>query len=128
MATKIEQLLSEIKGLNLIESAELAKALEEAFGVTASMAAAPAAGAQEASVAAPKAEEKEAWTVKLTATGANKIEAVKALRKVKKDLGLMEAKKAVEEAPTIIAEGVSKAEAEEMKKTLEAAGATVELS
>jgi large subunit ribosomal protein L7/L12 len=124
--TKIEQLLNDIKGLNLLESAELAKALEEVFGVTATMAAAPAAGQQEAT--APKAEEKDAWNVKLTGIGGNKIEVIKALRKVKKDLGLSEAKKAVEEAPTMIGEGVSKVEAEEMKKTLEAAGATVELS
>jgi large subunit ribosomal protein L7/L12 len=130
MATKVEQLVSEIKTLNLLESAELAKALEEAFGVTAVMAAAaPAAGVAQESGSA-KAEEKDAWTVKLTGMGAgvNKVEVIKALRKVKKDLGLTEAKKAVEETPSIVGEGVSKAEAEEMKKTLEAAGATVELS
>ena len=122
---KIEQLLESISSLSIIECAELAKALEEKFGVSATMAAAaaPAAGAPAAAV-----EEKSEYKVELLEGGADKMKVIKALRQVKKDMGLGEAKKAVEEAPTLIAPAASKEEAQAMKEALEAAGAKVKVS
>jgi len=126
MSSKIEQLVSEISSLTLMESAELAKALETMFGVSASMAVAAAAPA--ADTGAKAEEEKSEYKVELIEAGPDKIKIIKALRQVKKDLGLTEAKKAVEEAPTVIAEAASKDEAKTMKEVLEAAGAKVKLS
>jgi large subunit ribosomal protein L7/L12 len=124
MTNKIEKLVQEISDMNIMECAEFAKALEEKFGVSAVMAAAaPSAGA-----ATAQAEEKTEFKVELLEIGAEKTASIKALRQVKKDLGLIEAKKAVESAPYIVAEAVSKEEAENMKKILEAAGAKVKLS
>lgn len=127
MSVKLETLIESISALTVLELAELTKALETKFGVSAAMpmasAAAPAAGA-----AAPAAEEKSEYKVELTEAGPDKIKTIKALREVKKDLGLTEAKKAVEEAPTIIAEAASKDEAKVMKEKLEAVGAKVKLS
>ena len=126
MASKVESILEEIKGLTLLEAADLVKKMEEAFGVSAA-AAAPVmmAGGGAAGGAAP-AEEKTEFSVVLTEVGANKINVIKAVREVT-SLGLKEAKDLVDGAPKQLKDGVAKAEAEEMKKKLEDAGATVEL-
>lgn len=127
MSSKIEQLVNEISTLTLLESAELAKALETMFGVSATMAVAAGGAAPEAAGAKVE-DEKSEYKVELIEAGPDKIKIIKALRQVKKDLGLTEAKKAVEEAPTVIAEAASKDEAKTMKEVLEAAGAKVKLS
>jgi len=127
MATKsYEQIIDQIGSLTVLELSELVKGLEDKFGVSAAMpvAAAPVAGA---AAEAPKAEEKSEYKVTLKDGGPEKIKTIKALRTVT-TLGLTEAKKAVEEAPTVIAEAVSKDDAKKMKEALEAAGAKVELS
>ena len=130
MATKIEQLMTEISGLTALELAQLTKALEEAFGVSAAMPvmATAAAVAGAAPVEAKKEEEKSEYKVELLDGGPDKIKTIKAVRQVKKDLGLTEAKKMVEEAPSVLAEAASKEEAKAMKEALEAAGAKVKLS
>ena len=127
MATKVETILEEIKGLSLLEAAELVKKMEETFGVSAA-AAAPvvmAGGAAAAAGAAP-AEEKTEFTVVLKEVGANKINVIKAVREVT-SLGLKEAKELVDGAPKTVKEGVSKEEAETIKKKFTEAGATVEV-
>lgn len=126
-AKSYEQIIDQIGSLTVLELAELVKGLEDKFGVSAAMPtmAAPAAGA--AAEAPKKAEEKSEYKVVLKASGPEKIKAIKALRSVT-TLGLAEAKAAVEGAPFTLAEAASKADAEKMKKELEAAGATVELS
>ena len=118
---KITAIFEEIKGLTILEMAELVKALEEEFGVSAvaAVGAAPAAGA-----AAPAAEEKTEFDVILKNFGAKKLDVIKAVREIT-GLGLKEAKEMVEGAPKAVKEGVSKDEAEAMKKALEEAGATV---
>ena len=118
---KINALIEEVKGLTVLELSELVHALEEEFGVSAAAMAAPAAGA-----AAPAAEEKTEFDVVLSEVGAEKIKVIKAVREIT-GLGLAEAKAAVEAAPKAIKEGVSKDEAEELKKKLEEVGAKVEL-
>jgi len=123
----INAILEQIKGLTLLEAAELVKKMEEAFGVSAAaaaVAAAPAAGGG-AAAAAP-AEEKTEFTVVLTAAGANKINVIKAVREVT-SLGLKEAKDLVDGAPKPIKEGVNKEEAEAIKKKFVDAGASVEV-
>ena len=124
MATeKTMNILEEIKALTILELADLVKALEEEFGVSAApvaVAAAPAAGD------APAAEEKTEFDVILTAAGDGKLAVIKAVREIT-GLGLKEAKDLVESAPKEIKTGVAKAEAEEIKKALTAAGATVEI-
>lgn len=123
----VNGILEQIKGLTLLEAAELVKGIEEAFGVSAAaaaVAAAPAAGP--AAAAAPAAEEKTEFTVILTSAGANKINVIKAVREVT-SLGLKEAKDLVDGAPKPIKEGVSKEEAEAIKKKFVDAGATVEV-
>jgi large subunit ribosomal protein L7/L12 len=125
----IDQLITDISGLTVLELAELTRALEEKFGVSA--AAMPMANSQVAAEGAPQAakqEEKSEYKVELIESGADKIKTIKALRQVKKDLGLTEAKKMVEEAPTLLAEAASKEEAKAMKEVLEAAGAKVKLT
>lgn len=127
MANKNEKLIEEIGGMSVIELADFVKALEDKFGVSAAMpvaAAAPAAAAPEAAVA----EEKSSYKVTLKEAGAEKIKNIKALRSVVSNLSLTDAKKAVEEAPTVLAESASKDDAEKIKKELEAVGAKVELS
>jgi len=128
MAKSYEQIIDQIGGMSVLELAELVKALEEKFGVSAAMpvAAAPAAGAS-ASEAPAQAEAKSEYKVTLKDGGPEKIKTIKALRQVTA-LGLTEAKKAVEEAPTVIAEAASKDDAKKMKEVLEAAGAKVELA
>ncbi|MDD5128580.1 MAG: 50S ribosomal protein L7/L12 [Candidatus Omnitrophica bacterium] len=126
MATaKLEELIKSIETMSVLELSDLVKALEEKFGVSANMpmAAAPAAGA---AAPAAAAEEKSVFTVVLTNAGANKIAVIKEVRTIT-NLGLKEAKDLVDAAPKPIKEGATKDEAAEMKKKLEAAGATVEL-
>lgn len=124
LSEKLKKIATDIEGMSVIELAELAKYLEEKFGVTAApmAAAAPAAGA-----AAAPAEEKTTFNVVLTAAGENKLGVIKAVREVVPTLGLMEAKKLVETAPQNVLSDVKKDAAEEAKKKLEAAGAKVEL-
>jgi large subunit ribosomal protein L7/L12 len=123
----INAILEQIKGLTLLEAAELVKKMEETFGVSAAaaVAAAPAAGGGAAAAAAP-AEEKTEFSVILTSAGANKINVIKAVREVT-SLGLKEAKDLVDGAPKPIKEGVNKEEAEAIKKKFTDAGATVEV-
>ncbi|MDD5568217.1 MAG: 50S ribosomal protein L7/L12 [Candidatus Omnitrophica bacterium] len=123
---KLEEMIKSIEEMTVLELSDLVKALEEKFGVKANMPmmAAPAAGG--AAGAAPAAEEKTAFTVVLTSSGANKIAVIKEVRTIT-NLGLKEAKDLVDGAPKPIKEGATKEEAEEIKKKLEAAGATVEL-
>ena len=119
---KITAIVEEIKGLTLLELNELVKAVEEEFGVSA---AAPVAVAG-AVAAAPAAEEKTEFDVDLASFGANKLAVIKAVREIT-GLGLKDAKDLVEAAPKAIKEGVSKEEADNLKKALEDAGATVEV-
>ena len=119
---KITALIEEIKALTVLELSELVHALEEEFGVSAAAMAAPAAGA-----AAPAAEEKTEFDVVLASfDAAAKIKVIKAVREIT-GLGLADAKAVVEAAPKAIKEGVSKDEAEDLKKKLEEAGAKVEI-
>ena len=125
----LQKLVDELSGLTVLEASELSKLLEEKWGVSAAApvavaAAAPAAGA--AAAAAP-AEEQTEFTVILTSGGDKRINVIKEVRSVRADLGLKEAKDLVEGAPQPVKENVSKQEAEEVKKKLEAAGATVEI-
>ncbi|MFO1260058.1 MAG: 50S ribosomal protein L7/L12 [Sphingomonadaceae bacterium] len=121
----INALVDQLSALTVLEAAELSKALEEKWGVSA---AAPVAVAAVAGGAAPAAaaEEQTEFDVILTGDGGNKIAVIKEVRAIT-GLGLTEAKALVESAPKAIKEGVSKAEAEEVKKKLEAAGAAVEM-
>ena len=121
---KTLQILEEIKGLTILEMNDLVKDLEEAFGVTAAPVA--VAGGAAAGAAAPAEEEKTEFDVILASFGAKKLDVIKAVREIT-GLGLKDAKDLVEAAPKPIKEGISKDEAENMKKALEAAGATVEI-
>lgn len=121
---KTLQILEEIKGLTILEMNDLVKGLEEAFGVTAAPVA--VAGGAAAVAAAPAEEEKTEFDVILASFGAKKLDVIKAVREIT-GLGLKDAKDLVEAAPKPIKEGISKDEAENMKKALEAAGATVEI-
>jgi large subunit ribosomal protein L7/L12 len=119
-----EDILEAIANMSVMDVVELIEAMEEKFGVTAAAAVAVAApGAGDAGAAA---EEKTEFDVVLTGAGANKVAVIKAVRGIT-GLGLKEAKDAVEGAPTTVKEGASKADAEEAKKQLEEAGASVEL-
>ena len=124
MSNKVESILEEIKGLTLLEAADLVKKMEETFGVSAA-AAAPVMMAGGAA-GAPVAEEKTEFQVVLTDVGANKINVIKAVREVT-SLGLKEAKDLVDGAPKPIKDGVSKEEAATIKKKFEDAGAKVEV-
>lgn len=122
----LQKLVDELSKLTVLEAAELSKKLEEAWGVSA---AAPVAVAAVAGGAAPGAEaapEKDEFTVVLASAGDKKINVIKEVRAIT-GLGLKEAKDLVESAPKPVKEGINKAEAEELKKKLEEAGATVEL-
>ncbi|HYY12987.1 MAG TPA: 50S ribosomal protein L7/L12 [Chthoniobacterales bacterium] len=126
------KLVEQLSGLTVLEIAGLVKELEEKWGVSAAapvaVAAAPAGGGAAAGgAAAPAAEEKTTFDVILTEMGANKIAVIKEVRGAVPGLGLAEAKALVEGAPKTIKEGVTKAEAEEIKKKIEAAGAKVEI-
>ena len=120
---KITNILEEIKTLTIVELADLVKAVEEEFGVSA---AAPVGVVAVAGAAAPAAEEKTEFDVVLKSFGAKKLDVIKAIREIT-GLGLKEAKEMVEGAPKTVKEGVSKDEAETVKKALEAAGAEVEV-
>lgn len=124
--SKINEIIEAVKGLTVLELAELVKAFEEEFGVSAAapvaVAAAPAAGA----AGAPVQEEKTEFDVVLTAAGEKKINVIKVVREIT-GLGLKEAKELVDGAPKPVKENVSKEEAEEIKTKLTAAGASVEL-
>ena len=119
---KITAILDEIKALTILEVADLVKALEEEFGVSA----APVAVAAVGGAAAPAAEEKTEFDVVLTSFGDRKLGVIKAVREVT-GLGLKEAKELVEAVPKTLKEGVSKEDAEKIKADLTAAGATVEI-
>ena len=118
----IEELLEKIDSLTVAELAELVKAIEEKYGVSAAAVAAPAAGA-----AAGAAEEKSSFNVVLKEAGANKIQVIKVVRDAT-GLGLKEAKDLVDGAPKTVKENVAKAEAEELKAKFEEVGATIELA
>ena len=123
MSEKVTAMIEEIKGLTVLELSELVHALEEVFGVSAAAMAAPAAGG----AAAPAAEEKTEFDVVLTGfDAAQKIKVIKVVREVM-GLGLAEAKAAVEGAPTTMKEGLSKEDAEALKKQVEEVGGKVEL-
>ena len=120
----IAKLVEDLSKLTVLEAADLAKALEEAWGVSAAAAVAVAGPA--AADAGPAAEEQTEFDVILTSDGGKKINVIKEVRAIT-NLGLTEAKALVEGAPKAVKEGVSKAEAEEIKAKIEAAGGTVEL-
>jgi len=122
----INALVDQLSALTVLEAAELSKALEEKWGVSAAAAVAVAAPAAGGAAAAPAAEEQTEFDVILTGDGGNKIAVIKEVRAIT-GLGLTEAKSLVESAPKAVKEGANKADAEEIKKKLEAAGATVEL-
>ncbi|MAZ76544.1 MAG: 50S ribosomal protein L7/L12 [Micavibrio sp.] len=123
MAANIEKIVDDLSALTVLEAAELSKALEEKWGVTAAAAAAPVAVAAAGGEAAA---EKDEFTIVLAAAGGNKIAVIKEVRAIT-GLGLKEAKEMVDGAPKDLKESVKKDEAEEIKKKLEEAGATVEL-
>ena len=122
----LNKIVEDLSSLSVIEAAELSKMLEEKWGVSAAAPVAVAAPASTSGGDDSAAEEKTDFEVVLTETGSNKIAVIKEVRTIT-GLGLKEAKDLVESAPKPLKEGVSKAEAEEMKKTLETAGAKVEL-
>ncbi len=122
----INAIAEQIQGLSLLEASQLVKVLEEKLGVSAAAAAPVMVAGGGAAAAAPAAEEKTEFTVVLTAAGANKINVIKAVREVT-SLGLKEAKDLVDGAPKPVKEGVSKDEAEAIKKKFTDAGATVEV-
>ena len=125
MASKVETILEEIKGLTLLEAADLVKKMEETFGVSAA-AAVVAGGGGGTGPIAPPPEEKTEFSVVLTEVGANKINVIKVVREVT-SLGLKEAKDLVDGAPKPIKEGINKEEAAAIKKKFEEAGAKVEV-
>lgn len=124
MALTNEEILEAIASKSVLEISELIKMMEDKFGVSAAAAAVAVAGP--AAAAAPAAEEKTEFDVVLAEIGSNKIAVIKAVREIT-GLGLKEAKDLVEGAPKAVKEDVAKADAEELKKKLEAAGAKVEL-
>ncbi len=118
-----DELISQIEKMTVVELAELVKALEEKFGISAAMPVAPGGAAAPAEAV----EEKTSFNVFLKSAGEQKINVIKAVREINQALGLKEAKDLVDGAPKMVKEGLKKEEAEEAKKKLEAAGATVEL-
>jgi large subunit ribosomal protein L7/L12 len=123
------QIVEQLSGLTVLEIADLVKKLEQKWGVSAAapVAVAAAPGASAAGAAAPAVEEKTAFDVILKEVGPNKISVIKEVRAAVSGLGLAEAKALVEGAPKPVKEGIPKAEAEEIKKKIEAAGAKVEI-
>ena len=126
MAEKVAEIVEKIKGLSLLEASELKKALEEEFGVTAAAPVVVAGGGAAGGGEAAAAEEKTEFDVVLVAAGEKKINVIKVVR-AHTGLGLKEAKDLVDKAPNPVKEGISKEEAEKLKKEFEEAGATVEL-
>lgn len=133
VSPNLQKIIEAVEKLSVLELSQLVKALEEKFGVSAAApvaATAPAAANQtqaNQTDQAPAQEEKTEYTLILSSGGANKIAVIKAVREIKPDLGLKEAKDLVEAAPKPLLEGVKKEEAEKAKKALEEAGAQVEL-
>ncbi len=127
MAITKDDVVEYLKAMTLLEASELVKELEEVFGVSAAAAAAPMMVASAGGGDAAVVEEKDTFDVVLISAGGNKISVIKVVREVVAGLGLKEAKDLVDGAPKAIKEGVSKAEAEEIKTKLTEAGATVEL-
>lgn len=125
--SKLEKIVEELSTLTVLEAAELSKLLEEKWGVSAAAPVAVAAAGGGAAAPAEAAEEQTEFTVVLTAGGDKKINVIKEVRGVRPDLGLKEAKDLVEGAPQNVVENVSKQQAEEVKKKLEEAGATVQI-
>ena len=129
--SKLDQIVEDLSSLTVLEAAELSKMLEERWGVSAAAPVAmamPAGGAGGgAAAAAEPVEEQTEFTVMLTSGGDKKINVIKEVRGIRSDLGLKEAKDLVESAPAAVKENVSKAEAEDIKKKLEGAGATVDI-
>jgi len=123
---KIEDMLGTIEQMSVLELSSLVKSIEEKFGVTAQAPIAVAAAGAAAGAGAAPVEEKTTFTVVLAAAGSNKIQVIKEIRTIT-NLGLKEAKDLVEGAPKTVKEGISKEEAEDVKKKLEAQGAKVEL-
>jgi large subunit ribosomal protein L7/L12 len=126
MATSTQEWIEELKTISVLELSERIKALEEAFGVSASAVAAPAAAAAPGDGGADAEEEQTSFDVVLTAAGEKKIQVIKVVRAAT-GLGLKEAKALVDEAPKPIKEGIEKADAEKLKADLEEAGGSVEL-
>lgn len=124
----VKNILEDIKKLTVVELSELVKAIEEEFGVSAAAQAAVVAAPAAAAEGGAAAEEKSEYKVSLKDAGAQKIKVIKALRTAISGLGLKEAKELVEGAPCAVSEAMPKAEAQELKKSLEEAGATVELA
>ena len=125
--SKLEKLVDDLSALTVLEAAELSKLLEEKWGVSAAAPVAVAAAGPAAAAPAEAVEEQTEFTVMLTAGGDKKINVIKEVRAVRPDLGLKEAKDLVEAAPTPVKENISKQEAEEIKKKLEEAGASVQI-
>jgi large subunit ribosomal protein L7/L12 len=123
--SKLEKLVDDLSALSVLEAAELSKLLEEKWGVSAAAPVAVAAAGGGAAAPVAEVEEQTEFTVVLTAGGDKKINVIKEVRSVRPDLGLKEAKDLVEGAPQNVKENVSKQEAEEVKKKLEEAGASV---
>ena len=121
----LDKLVDDLSALTVLEAAELSKLLEEKWGVSAAAPVAVAAAGGGAAAPAEVVEEQTEFTVMLTAGGDKKINVIKEVRGVRPDLGLKEAKDLVEAAPTPVKENISKQEAEEIKKKLEGAGASV---
>jgi len=126
LSKKMQDIISSVENMTVLELSGLVKALEEKFGVTAAQPMMMAAGAAAGAPGAGAAEEKTSFTVVLAGAGSNKIQVIKEIRTIT-TLGLKEAKDLVESAPKPIKEGVTKDEAQEIKKKLEAAGAKIEL-
>ena len=125
--SKLEKLVDDLSTLTVLEASELSKLLEEKWGVSAAAPVAVAAAGGAAAAPAEAVEEQTEFTVMLTAGGDKKINVIKEVRGVRPDLGLKEAKDLVEAAPIAVKENVSKQEAEEVKKKLEDAGASVSI-
>jgi len=121
-----DQVIEYLSNLSVMDIAKLTKSLEDKWGVKAAPVAVAGPAAGGGGEAAPKAAEQTEFTVMLTAAGGNKIQVIKAIREIT-SLGLKEAKDAVDSTPSTVKEGISKAEAEEIKKKLEDQGAVVEL-
>ena len=127
-SNNVEKALEIIRSMTMLEVADLVKGIEEEYGVSSAMPMMAAAPAAAAAAAAPAQEEKAQYKVTLQEGGTDKVKVIKALRQVVPTLNLTDAKKAVESAPSVIAEAAPKEDAEKMKKALEEAGAKVQLA
>ena len=125
--SKLEKLVDDLSSLTVLEASELSKLLDEKWGVSAAAPVAMAGPAASAAAPAEAVEEQTEFTVMLTGGGDKKINVIKEVRSVRPDLGLKEAKDLVEAAPQAVKENISKQEAEEIKKKLEEAGASVQI-